>query len=317
MTNAPDPALAAPAATAAPRSSILRGILLMCLGVAMFPFLNAAAKLLTQQYPVTEIVWARFTGHLIWVVILFLPRRGWRLFAARRPLLQIARSVLLFGSTMFFVSAIGRLPLATASAIGFTSPFIVTALSVPLLREPVGPRRWAAVCIGFLGALIVVRPQPTLSGAATLLALGSAGCYALYQIMTRKGSAHDSAETQIVYAALVGSLVSTLMAPWFGLRLPELPLHWLLFVATGFFGGIGHYFVGRALQTVPAAIASPFGYLEIVGTTALGYLIFSNFPDGWTWLGVAIIIACGLYVGYRERVRRSAAAAAGAVTRKL
>ena len=310
MTDTPPPALALP--TAAPRSSVLRGILLMCLGVAMFPFLNAAAKLLTQHYPVPEIVWARFTGHLVWVVILFFPRRGWRLFLAHRPLVQIARSFLLFGSTMFFVSAIGRLPLATASAIGFTSPFIVTALSVPLLREPVGPRRWAAVCIGFLGALIVVRPQPALSGAATLLALYAACCYALYQIMTRKGGAHDSAETAIVYAALVGSVVSSLMAPWFGMRLPELPLHWLLFIATGFFGGIGHYFVGRALQSVPAAIISPFGYVEIVGTTALGYLIFGNFPDGWTWVGVAIIVVCGIYVGYRERVRRAEARAVSA-----
>jgi drug/metabolite transporter (DMT)-like permease len=290
-----------------PRSAIVRGILLMCLGVAMFPFLNASVKLLTRDYPVTEIVWARFTGHLIWVVILFFPKHGWRIFAARRPALQIARSFLLFGSTMFTVSAIGRLPLATASAIGFTSPFIVTALSVPLLGEPVGPRRWAAVCVGFLGALIVVRPQPSLSGPATLLALCAAGCYGLYQIMTRKGGAHDSAETGIVYAAVVGTVVSSLVAPWFGLRLPATPLDWLLFLAIGFFGGVGHYFVGRALQNVPAAVIAPFGYVEIIGTTILGYLIFANFPDFWTWVGIAVIIACGLYVGYRERVRRAEA----------
>src|SRR5215472_5368378 len=95
VKDTPPPALALPAAAA--RSSVLRGILLMCLGVAMFPFLNAAAKLLTQHYPVPEIVWARFTGHLVWVVILFFPRRGWRLFLAHKPLVQIARSFLLFG----------------------------------------------------------------------------------------------------------------------------------------------------------------------------------------------------------------------------
>jgi drug/metabolite transporter (DMT)-like permease len=294
------------AAIAGAHPSILRGILLMCLGVAMFPFLNASAKVLTSSYPITEIVWARFTGHLVWVIILFFPRRGWRLFLVSRPMVQVARSFLLFGSTMFFVSAIGHLPLATASAIGFTSPFIVTALSVPLLGEPVGLRRWAAVSVGFLGALIVVRPQPSLDGWATLLALGASCCYGLYQIMTRKGSADDSPETAIVYAALVGTLVSGLIAPWFDMRLPAQPLHWLLFLATGFFGGIGHYFVGKAFQIAPAAVLSPFGYVEIVGTTILGYLIFANFPDRWTWCGVAIIIACGIYVGYRERLRRSA-----------
>jgi len=113
----------------AARSRVLSGILLMCLGVSMFPFLNTAAKLLTDDYPIVEIVWARFTGHLICVLIAFMPQRGWRIFAARRPMVQISRSFLLLASTTLFVSAIGHLPLATASAIGFTSPFIVTALS--------------------------------------------------------------------------------------------------------------------------------------------------------------------------------------------
>src|SRR5580704_12067553 len=136
-----------------PRDQTLRGIGLMCLGVAMFPFLNASAKLLTEDYPVAEIVCARFAGHLVWVSLLFFPRHGWRLFVPRRPLVHIVRSSLLLASTAFFVSAIGRIPLATASAIGFTTPFIVTALSVPMLGEPVGVRRWTAVGVGFLGAL--------------------------------------------------------------------------------------------------------------------------------------------------------------------
>src|SRR5258708_26116056 len=159
----------------------------MCLGVCMFPFLNAAAKLLTADYPITEIIWARFTGHLVCVLLVFMPKRGWHIFAAKRPFVQIARSFLLLASTSLFVSAIGHIPLATASAIGFTSPFIVTALSVPLLREPVGPRRWAAVVIGFIGAVIVIRPQASPDNLAALLVLGSACRYGLYQLMTRKG----------------------------------------------------------------------------------------------------------------------------------
>jgi drug/metabolite transporter (DMT)-like permease len=88
------------------------------------------------------------------------------------------------------------------------------------------------------------------------------------------------------------------------MRLPTETLHWLYFLATGLFGGLGHYFVGRAFQNAPAALLAPLGYVEIVGTTILGYLVFNNFPDGWTLVGVAIIIVCGIYVGYRERVRR-------------
>ena len=110
------------------QSDALRAILLMCLGVGMFPFLNTCVKLLTANYPVVEIVWARFAGHFLTMVVVFLPSRGWRLFQAHRPAIQIARSFLLLGSTAFFVSAIGLVPLATASAIGFSSPIIVTAL---------------------------------------------------------------------------------------------------------------------------------------------------------------------------------------------
>ncbi len=292
---------------AAPRDGTLRGIGLMCLGVAMFPFLNASAKLLTEDYPIAEIVCARFAGHFVWVSLLFFPRHGWRLFVPRRPLVHIVRSCLLLASTAFFVSAIGRIPLATASAIGFTTPFIVTALSVPMLAEPVGVRRWVAVGIGFLGALIVIRPQPTGDNGAMLLVLCNATCYSLYQIFTRKAGTHDSAETAIVYAALVGTVAMLIIAPFFGPRLPTRPLDIVLFAGLGFFGGFGHYFVGRAFQLAPAALISPFGYLELIGTTIIGYILFRNFPDGWTWVGVAIIVVCGIYVGYRERLARAKA----------
>src|ERR1041384_760371 len=122
------------------QSDILRGILLMCAGVSMFPFMNAAVKLLGAHYPVAQIVWARFTGHLLIMLLVFLPRYGQRLLATRRPGVQIGRSLLMLASNALFVIAIARVPLATASAIGFTSPLIVTALSVPLLRESVGIR---------------------------------------------------------------------------------------------------------------------------------------------------------------------------------
>src|SRR5271166_562059 len=114
---------------------VLRGILLMCAGVSMFPFMNAAVKLLDANYPVAQIVWARFTGHLLFMLAVFMPRHGWALLLTKRPVVQIVRSALMLLSNLVFVVAIARVPLATASAIGFTAPLIVTALSVPLLGE--------------------------------------------------------------------------------------------------------------------------------------------------------------------------------------
>jgi drug/metabolite transporter (DMT)-like permease len=297
---------AAPALSSVGRRQpdVLRGILLMCAGVSIFPFMNAAVKLLGARYPVTEIVWARFTGHLVVMLIVFLPHYGRRLLATRRPAVQIARSLLMLGSNALFVIAIARVPLATASAIGFTSPLIVTALSVPLLHENVGIRRWSAVAVGFAGALLVIRPGSGLHDPAVLLLLLGSAAYALYQIATRWVSFYDEAATGIVFSALLGSLVTSFVLPFVWVT-PHGLLDIALFAALGLLGGAGHYFVIRAFQAGPAAVIAPLGYVELVGTTALGYLIFGNFPDLWTWIGAAIIIASGIYIAFRERRRRA------------
>jgi drug/metabolite transporter (DMT)-like permease len=283
---------------------ILRGILLMCLGTTFFPFMNAAVKLLAVNYPIAEIVWARFTGHVIIMLIVFLPRYRWSLVLPKRPAVQIGRSILMLVSNMVFVMAISRVPLATASAIGFTSPLIVTALSVPLLHESVGWRRWSAVLVGFIGALIVIRPGNDLQDPAVLLLLFSAAAYALYQIATRWVGRYDNAATGIVFAALIGSLAMSFVLP-FVFVMPRTLLDAALFCSLGLFGGIGHYLIIRAFQLGPAAVMAPLGYVELIGTATLGYLIFDNFPDAWTWVGALVIIASGIYIAFRERVRRA------------
>ena len=272
----------------------------MCLGVSMFPFMNAAVKLLAADYPVMQIVWARFTGHLAVMLIVFLPRYGRRLLATRRPVVQIGRSLLMLASNLLFVMAIGRAPLATASAIGFTSPLLVVAMSVPLLGERVGLRRWIAVLAGFAGALVIIRPGSGFQNPAALLLLASSAAYALYQIATRRVAAFDSAATGIIFSALIGSLATSLFLPFVAV-MPRTPLDLALFVSLGVMGGGGHYLVIRAFQHAPAAVVAPLGYVELLGTATLGYLIFGNFPDAWTWLGAAIIIASGLYVALSER----------------
>ena len=281
----------------------MRGILLMCAGVSMFPFMNAAVKLLSPHYPAMQITWARFTGHLIVMLIVFLPRYRWRLLRTRRPWVQIGRSLLMMVSNLVFVMAIGKVPLATASAIGFTSPLIVTALSVPLLGESVGWRRWSAVLVGFAGALVVIRPGSGMHDPSVLLLLGSSLAYALYLIATRWVGRYDNAATGIIFAALFGSLGMSLAMP-FIFVMPRTWLDGLLFGVLGFLGGFGHYLVILAFELGAAAVIAPLGYVELVGTTVLGYLIFGNFPDLWTWVGAGMIIASGIYIAWRERRRQ-------------
>src|SRR3984885_8502356 len=249
------------------RPDVLRGILLMCAGTAMFPFMNTAVKLLTARYPVAEIVWARFTGHLIIMLIVFLPQYRWTLLRTRRPTVQIGRSVLMLVSNMVFVMAIGRVPLATASAIGFTSPLIVTALSVPLLHESVGWRRWSAVVVGFAGALLIIRPGNGLQDPSVLLLLLSAAAYALYQIATRWVMAHDSPATGIIFAALLGSLGTSLVLPFIWV-MPKSLFDLAMLLSLGCLGGVGHFLVIKAFQAAPAAVIAPLGYVELLGTAA-------------------------------------------------
>ena len=282
------------------RENILKAILFMCLAVTLLSTMNAMAKFLTTDYPLNQIVWARFTGHLVAMVLLFWPKFGRRLFQSRRYGLQFGRSTIMFISNSAFIAGLPLLHLATASAIMFTAPLMVAVLSVPLLGERVGPRRWAAVLVGFLGILIVVRPGSDVANFGTILIGISAVCFALYQIMTRTVVAQDPPETTIIYTALVATIVLSLVLP-FDHKLPTNFFDLVLFTGLGVFGGLGQYFIVKALQYGPASAVSPFYYGDILVAAVLGYFIFGAFPDGWTWTGVAIIIASGLYLAHRER----------------
>ena len=159
-----------------------RGILYMCLAVGLFPFLNAAVKLLGETYAVQQILWVRYLGHFFLMLIIFLPFHGRALFSTQNLGAQSLRSLLLLGSTTSYFIALNYLPLTTAASISFTSPFIVTALSVPLLGERVGPRRWTAVAIGFAGALIIIRPAGSSFHGAELFVVASATFYSIFSI---------------------------------------------------------------------------------------------------------------------------------------
>lgn len=285
------------------RQQVLRGILFMCLAICIMPAMNATAKYLVADYPMPQVVWARFTGHFLFTIAIFLPSLGWRLFIPNRPAMQFGRSVVMFTSNGLFIVALASISLPTSSAIMFTAPLMLTALSVPFLGERVGTRRWVAVIFGFTGAILIIRPGLGSMQWGAILTFGSAALFAVYQIMTRKIGDDDPAETSIVYMALIGAVIMTLALPFY-FETPREPLHWMLFGVVGCLGGVTQYFVIKSLQCAPASIVAPYLYGELIGATLLGFAIFGDFPDLWTWTGASIIVASGLYVAYREAVVR-------------
>ena len=279
------------------------GIAYMLLGVVLLPVMNTIAKSLTADYPLTQVVWARFLGHLVWMSLLFGPFVGAALLRTHRPREMIGRSFVFFASNFVFIAALPHIQLATASAIMFTTPLVVVALSVPLLHERVGPWRGAAVIVGFCGALVIIRPGTDVFQPAALLALLSAVCFAGYQLWTRRLARYERPETLIVYTALAGAIVMSLVGP-FAARPPDGIVDGLKFAAVGLIGGAAQYFIIRALQRAPASVVSPIGYAEIVAAAAFGYVVFGDVPDRYTWLGAALIVGAGLVVAFRESVRR-------------
>jgi drug/metabolite transporter (DMT)-like permease len=294
----------------APTDRILRAILSTVLAMSCFSVLNAMSKTLTtDHYPVLEVIWARYFFAFIFMLAMFLPRSGLKLFSIRRLDTQVVRGLLLFFSSYLYFHGIAYMPLATAASISLSSPIIVTALSPRLLGEHVGPRRWAAVGVGFLGALIV-RPGHEAFDWHVLLVVASTVCSAFYQLFSRRYGQTERPDASATVATIVGTVAASPFLP-FEWMMPSWGWDLALFVGMGVMAGTGHYFLTIAYSQAPAAIVSPFNYTQLIGAAILGYLVFHDLPDLWTWLGAAAIIASGLYIGYRERVRYRLAKASG------
>ena len=279
------------------------GIAYMMLGVGLLPIMNSIAKSLAADYPLTQVVWARFLGHLVLMSLLFGPFLGAALVRAHRPREMIGRSFVFLVANFVFIAALPYIQLATASAMMLTAPLVVVALSAPLLRERVGPWRRAAVIVGFGGALVIIRPGTGVFQPAALLALISAICYAGYQLWTRRLARHERPETLVIYTALAGAVVMSLVAPFFS-RPPDDLVDGLKFAGVGLIGAAAQYFIVCALQRAPASVVSPIGYAELIAAAAFGFVIFDEIPDRFTWLGAALIVGSLLVVAYRERARR-------------
>ena len=282
-----------------PATSILRGLLLVILAGMCFALLDANAKWLGQTYPVTQVVWMRYTIGTIIAVAYAARALRWSMFSTRHPWLQASRGLLLLICTATNFIALNYLPMALVLAVIFTAPLMTCALSVPLLGEKVGWRRWTAIGVGFLGILVIVRPGFGEVHWAIFLALASAFFGALYNIVTRQVARHDDTRVSLVYVSLVGALIASpgLAVAW----VPPVGWDWALFFGLGASCALGHFLLIGAFKHAPASTLAPFSYAQILWSTLMGYLVFSSLPDLMTFLGAAIIIASGVYLVYRER----------------
>ncbi|MEL6921321.1 MAG: DMT family transporter, partial [Pseudomonadota bacterium] len=259
-----------------------------------FSVLDSSAKwLVTGGQAVIFVVWVRFT---IQALVLLVAYRGWsnrRLWSMQRPLMQVTRGLLLPVMTLLNFLALQYLQLSETIAVLLASPILVAALAGPLLGEWAGPRRWAAIIVGFFGVLIVVRPGTEVFDWPVIYILICMVAYSLYFIFTRKLAAVETPESLIFYSCLFGAV---LFAPF---AVPEAAMparasDWIAFVLAGFAGMIGHMLVIRASTLADASKTTPFIYSQIIWMTGLGYLLFGDLPDVWTVVGMVVIATSGL-----------------------
>lgn len=275
-----------------------RGILFMCGGFLSYSLSDAMAKVLSQDLPSLEIAWFRLLGLLTGVGIL-LAMHGPGILRSSHPLLQIGRGATAAIAVGCFVTAVTFVPLADAVAVSFVAPFIVTILAALVLREPVGPRRWFAVVLGFLGTLVVIRPGMGVLHPAIFFVVLAASAFGLRQILSRYLSGDDGTATTVAYTGLTGSALMTLALPFVWVT-PEGGRVWLLLLAMACVAAAGEFLIIRALELTQAVVLAPLQYSMMIWSTIWGWLIFSQLPDLWTWVGAAIIVGSGLYTIYRD-----------------
>ena len=278
----------------------LRGIGLFLAATTLFAVADTIAKFLTAELPIVQINWMRYLIFAV-MALLLSTRTSGHAFRVQRPWLQILRGCCVVSSSVLFIYGIREIPLAEAASIGFVAPLLITVLSIPLLGEVVGIRRWAAVFVGLIGVLVVMRPGTGAFQPAALLIVASACCWSLGLILTRKMAGTERAATTLLWSATTGLVVLSILMP-FNFKMPT-PGQLGLALVQGILSSVGQWMVIQAHRTAPASTLAPIIYVQLIWSTIAGYVVFAAFPDRWTMLGAAIIIASGLYTAHRERVR--------------
>jgi drug/metabolite transporter (DMT)-like permease len=286
-----------------PRSPTARplvGVGLMLAAMAILPVIDVFAKKLGQAgMPILIVVWARALFGGLMTLPFALQAQGARAFRPAQPLRQLARAGLLFGATFLFFQALKYLPIADALAIFFVNPLVIVILSALALRERVGPRRWAAVTVGFIGTLIIIRPGFVEVNPGTLYALGAGVALGSYFVMTRAMAGVADAMVLNFQTSAIGAGLMTLALPF--LWVTPSTAQWVMLASLGVIATLGHVLITKAYEHAEASLLAPLAFTEIIMATLLGWWFFGDLPDHWTVLGVAILIASAVYISVRER----------------
>lgn len=288
-----------------PPAAPLIGVAFMLGAMASLPFIDVFAKFLGQQgVPVLQIVWARLGVGALVALPFALPHKGPKGLIPDHRVYHGLRATFLILATFCFFLALKYLPIADALAIFFVQPLVVIVLSALVLKETVPRNRWAAVAMGFAGTLIIIRPGFVALNPGSLLALGAGSFLAIYFVMTRHISGRAPAMVTTFQTNAMGAAFLSLAMPF--IWHSPTPAQWLMCAGLGAIATFGHYLIVRAYDHSEASLLAPLAYTEMVVATAVGWYFFGDFPDALTFLGVAVLIACALYITLTERNRAKA-----------
>ena len=276
----------------------MKAIFYNLLAWSFLPVMDGIAKYLSSDIPVLQIVWARYFFTVVITLTFMLSFFRKQLVWTSKPKLQITRGLILVVANILFFYSISIISLAKALTLAFVAPLIVTALSPFFLGELVGYRRWSAVVIGFLGSLIVIRPGFLEFNIATLAALGTGFFYGTYIIVTRKLHTADTPLLTLLITGVVGTIILSIYMPFTWVA--PTSNQWFLMTGIGLCASVGHFFLILSLKYADASKLAPFSYFEIVPNILIGFYFFGDFPDGYTFLGLLIIVGSGVYVFIRE-----------------
>jgi drug/metabolite transporter (DMT)-like permease len=275
------------------------GVFYFLAAIGLISLIDTICKFFTDELHAAMLVWGYFVGITFFVAGYFGSRRQFALLQSGQPVLQIARSGFLVLSISGLFVSLTYLPIAEATAIGFTGPLFITVLSVPFLGERVGWHRWLAVVIGLAGVLVIVRPGGAVWHWSAIMALLGAVSFAFFQLVTRRlASTPDRHQTTLLYTSIGGTAWASLIVPFFWTT-PTIS-HVALFLVIGAMGTGAHFLMIQAFARAEASLLAPFNYSKLIWVVILGYLVFDDLPGPDTLIGSAIIAAAGLYVLYRE-----------------
>ena len=292
------------------RDDLRRGVLFMLAATVTFSCSDAMSKYVTAEVPAVELATIRYAVFVLMAALPFVRSPRLAALRSRRPMLQLARGLGVVGSALFFVLALGRMPIADATAINFVNPLLITVLAVPLLGERVSGRGWLAVVAGFAGMLLVVRPGPLgAAGAglqpAALLVLGCSLSWGAAMLVTRRLVRFDRSAVTLFWTAATGLVVLLFLLPFFAQALTAGQL-WLCLVV-GVVASLGQALAVLAYRHAPASVLAPLSYAQLIWSSVLGWQVFGHVPDRWVLVGGVVIAASGIAVVRLERARAASA----------